>query len=503
MIKLEVFHTELPVLNIGSRSPRGGGSSLANNLAMDEYLSALAAKGAKLGECRSLRTFLTTNLAATETGKFWDSQVAKKGFLSKKKGDRSKLQRRFCVVKYVTLYYFKNEGDMNPAGSIRLDLAEISSIVEADGKAGFTLTGGKSDGSRSFLCDTQRESDLWISEIEAVKAAHDKAIAVHGSLEVRVSEGRSLLAQNIFVQTVADSQQHYTNVVPKSAGNPTWSGGAVKFDIRSNRKFLYCVIYDQPALSSSLPTCLGEVTIPLNALAGGKTLAGRFKLDAWMPLCPQKFLQSATGEIHVHLDYNFVPDQTVLMVQKRIIALYHETVLAVIKYFRANPTGMELEGLFRVPGRMLNMQKMWDGVVKSGPSLDLLQGESFEDVGGLLKMCLRNTPVPIFPFEVFDRVTNLDPEDKHFFANISEIIQSGLSDSAQTVLRELLSFLALVATHRGLNKMSHPNLSVVFGPALIREEEDSLEMLIYLPKINKLVCKLIGNVEKIQYSDTL
>jgi hypothetical protein len=39
--------------------------------------------------------------------------------------------------------------------------------------------------------------------------------------------------------------------------------------------------------------------------------------------------------------------------------------------------------------------------------------------------------------------------------------------------------------------MSCANLSVVFGPALLREEEDSLDLLYYLPKINAVCKKLI------------
>jgi hypothetical protein len=144
---------------------------------------------------------------------------------------------------------------------------------------------------------------------------------------------------------------------------------------------------------------------------------------------------------------------------------------------------------------MLNMQKMWDAVVADGASNSILEGETFEDVGGLLKMCLRNVPIPVFPFTVFDQVTNVNPEDKNFFGLISEIVNTSLSPEAQALLHKLLDFLNQVAQLEEFNKMSLPNLSVVFGPALIREEEDSLEMLTYLPKINKIIQKLIAHPE--------
>ena len=78
-----------------ARSPRGG----SNSAATDEYLLALAAKGSELGESRSLRTFLNTNILARETGNFWNVDVVRKGFLWKKKGERAKLQKRYVVIK--------------------------------------------------------------------------------------------------------------------------------------------------------------------------------------------------------------------------------------------------------------------------------------------------------------------------------------------------------------------------------------------------------------------
>jgi hypothetical protein len=107
MLRLEVFNVQLPVLaSVGDknsssstlRSPRA-----ANVAALDEYLAALASMASSISDCKTFRAFLTSNVAPVEPTKFWDADVRKRGWLFKKKGDRAKLQKRFCVLKFGTL----------------------------------------------------------------------------------------------------------------------------------------------------------------------------------------------------------------------------------------------------------------------------------------------------------------------------------------------------------------------------------------------------------------
>lgn len=65
---------------------------------------------------------------------------------------------------------------------------------------------------------------------------------------------------------MAEAQQYSTNVASKSGGNPTWTTLPASFQITSNRKFVYCLVWEQPAGLGS-PTCLGEVSIPVGELA--------------------------------------------------------------------------------------------------------------------------------------------------------------------------------------------------------------------------------------------
>jgi hypothetical protein len=479
LLELEVFHVPLPSMQ---RSPRG----LQASSAVDDYLVAVAEMAGQLSENKALRTFLSTNVAPADNSKFWESDFRKRGWLSKKKGERAKLQRRFCVLKFGTLYYFKNEGDLNPLGSIRLDLVEVHAYREG-ASVGFTLQGGRKQNPRTFVAESQAECERWLAQVRAAKA-EDKLGAVQGVLNAAVSEGRNLNAQNVSVQIVAESQQCSTNVASKCGGNPTWAMHPASFQVTSHRKFVYFILWDQGGALGAAPSCLGEISIPIGELAVVK----KGQLDAWVPVCPQRFLQAASGELHVHIEYAFVPDEKTLEEQQRLLQLSYDVAHVALDWLGQHAESGRHEGIFRVPGRLVAMQAMWETALRSGAGPACLGEEpTVDDVGGLLKMCLRNVPEPLFPFATFDAVCALNPDDKGFAAAVEQQLAAHCSAEARALLARLLAYLKSVARLEVFNKMSAANLAVVFGPALLRQEEDSLELLYYLPKINGVVKKLI------------
>ncbi len=70
-----------------------------------------------------------------------------------------------------------------------------------------------------------------------------------------------------YVQSMAEAQQFTTNVASKCGGNPTWTTAPSSFQITSNRKFLYCLVWDQPSAALASPSCVGEISIPIGELA--------------------------------------------------------------------------------------------------------------------------------------------------------------------------------------------------------------------------------------------
>ncbi len=479
LLELEVFHVPLPTMQ---RSPRGQQSSAP----ADDYLVDLAAMAGQLSESKTLRTFLSTNVAPADNSKFWETDFRKRGWLAKKKGERAKLQRRYCVLKFGALYYFKNEGDLNPLGSIRLDLVEVHPYREG-ASVGFTLQGGRKQNPRTFVAESQAECDRWLAQVRAAKT-EEKGASVLGVLNAAVSEGRNLNAHNVSVQIVAESQQCSTNVAAKCAGNPTWAMHPASFQVTSHRKFVYFILWDQPGGALGAPSCLGEISILIGELASVK----KGQLDAWIPVCPQRFLQAAAGELHVHIDYTFAPDEKTVEEQQRLLQLSYDAAHVALDWLAQHPESGRHEGIFRVPGRLMAMQAMWEAALRDGASSACLGEEpSVDDVGGLLKMCLRNVPVPLFPYETFEAVCALSLEDKGFAAAVEQQLAAHASPAARALLARLLKYLKDVSRLEEFNKMSAANLAVVFGPALLRQEEDSLELLYYLPKINGVVKKLI------------
>ncbi len=68
-------------------------------------------------------------------------------------------------------------------------------------------------------------------------------------------------------------------------------------------------------------------------------------------------------------------------------------------------------------------------------------------------MCLRNMPVPLFPFDTFEAICALNVEDKTFPAAINEIVKKSLTPSARSVLVDLLAFLRDVSKEEEYNKV--------------------------------------------------
>jgi hypothetical protein len=134
-VKNEIFVPLPPTPGSASKSPRGllqrSGSPWDGT--GEEYLQRLC-RVPGISKCASFVEFFTTNILPAETEPFWRSgcrrqvsppfpavpecmvdtlRLSHQGWVQKKKGDRTKLQRRFVVVKWKSLYYFEH-GSFQP-----------------------------------------------------------------------------------------------------------------------------------------------------------------------------------------------------------------------------------------------------------------------------------------------------------------------------------------------------------------------------------------------------
>jgi len=168
-----------------------------------------------------------------------------------------------------------------------------------------------------------------------------------------------------------------------------------------------------------------------------------------------------------------------------------------INYLSKN--GLRVEGLFRIPGSVQNIQDM-KAQFDSGKKV-ALQSYIPHDVGGVLKQFLRDLPEPLLSFKLYEPIVAIakEAEAGDLKNNLPKIKQtlSKLPQMNYRILRFLIQFLAEIALHADANKMTSTNLSIVFGPSLLRPKEETIVYSLEIPFVNIFTQNLISYHDKI------
>lgn len=156
-------------------------------------------------------------------------------------------------------------------------------------------------------------------------------------------------------------------------------------------------------------------------------------------------------------------------------------VEACVKHLEQNATNTE--GIFRLPGRA-GLVKELRGKFDSGyrPVMDSVDVNT---VASLLKTYLRELPESLIPPSFYQRAMNFSL--RYSEANSDELRMkelTGLSDllrelpkSSHATLAYICQFLHNLAASSENTKMDSHNLSLVFGPNLIRHMDDNPELM--------------------------
>lgn len=137
----------------------------------------------------------------------------------------------------------------------------------------------------------------------------------------------------------------------------------------------------------------------------------------------------------------------------------------MVEYLSNN--GMTHRGLFRLCGsvaRMRQLRQRWD----IGERVDLQHEADVSTVASLLKLFLRELPVPIVP-EAQRKQLILSLTGSADATQITQSLRENLRllpDDNLTILSYLIYFLSRVATHSQLNHMPMENLATIFGPCI-------------------------------------
>lgn len=171
--------------------------------------------------------------------------------------------------------------------------------------------------------------------------------------------------------------------------------------------------------------------------------------------------------------------------------------------------GTEIEGLFRLPGRMILVRELKEKFdVGEQVVLDINEMD-VHSVASLLKQYLRELPECLIPYQKYQEYMNIamkfqdtsNSENKMEQVEILKTAMSGLPQDNYNVLKCLCKFLKEIAAKTHINKMSASNLATVFGPNIIRhpnmEDNPEIFMLTTADLSQQLAFMLINHSDQI------
>ncbi|KAJ7399879.1 SH3 domain-binding protein 1 [Pitangus sulphuratus] len=162
-------------------------------------------------------------------------------------------------------------------------------------------------------------------------------------------------------------------------------------------------------------------------------------------------------------------------------------------------SGMREEGLFRLAAGASVLRKLKSSLASGSNALEEFYSDPHA-VAGALKSYLRELPQPLMTFELYDewvKVASLKDIDSRV-QSLRDIC-SRLPQESYNNLRYLIKFLAKLAEHQEVNKMTPSNIAIVLGPNLLWSQQsrgDPMQLdLASVSSIQGVVEALIQNVD--------
>ncbi|NXP07400.1 RHG10 protein, partial [Thinocorus orbignyianus] len=164
--------------------------------------------------------------------------------------------------------------------------------------------------------------------------------------------------------------------------------------------------------------------------------------------------------------------------------------------------GINDQGLYRVVGVSSKVQRLLSLLMdaKTCNEVDLENSVDWEvkTITSAMKQYLRNLPEPLMTYELHGEfivpAKSGSPESR---VNAVHFLVHKLPEKNKEMLEILVKHLANVSKHAKRNLMTVANLGVVFGPTLMRPQEETVAAIMDLKFQNIVVEILIENHEKI------
>ncbi|XP_060102651.1 rho GTPase-activating protein 10 [Heteronotia binoei] len=164
--------------------------------------------------------------------------------------------------------------------------------------------------------------------------------------------------------------------------------------------------------------------------------------------------------------------------------------------------GINDQGLYRVVGVSSKVQRLLNLLMdtKTCNEVDLENSVEWEvkTITSAMKQYLRSLPEPLMTYDLHGEfiipVKSGSPESR---VNGIHFLVHKLPEKNKEMLDILVKHLAIVSSHAKKNLMTVANLGVVFGPTLMRPQEETVAALMDLKFQNIVVEILIENHDKI------
>lgn len=168
-------------------------------------------------------------------------------------------------------------------------------------------------------------------------------------------------------------------------------------------------------------------------------------------------------------------------------------VVRSVEYLKEH--GLEVEGIFRRTAnatRLKEVQKMFN----EGQAVDFGQVGDIHIPAVILKTFLRELQQPIMTFDLYPSIMKIHTLSKdEQIVETQRILLTELPEINYEVLKYIIEFLTWVAAKSDVNKMTAPNLAIVFGPNLVWSRTQA--SISSMAQINSFAKLLIDHYEEL------
>ncbi|KAI9483983.1 MAG: hypothetical protein EXX96DRAFT_560379 [Benjaminiella poitrasii] len=142
--------------------------------------------------------------------------------------------------------------------------------------------------------------------------------------------------------------------------------------------------------------------------------------------------------------------------------------------------GMDYEGIYRKSGGVGQMRQIQQAFEK-GEILNLADEEKWNDICAItsvLKQYFRELPNPLFTYELHPKFMDamMISDSKEQLQTMTQLIQTLPIENFNT-LKYLMEHLNRIQNQSKENLMSSKNLAVIFGPTLLRHQDENRDLL--------------------------